>query len=51
MKDIERPERTILKNAFIDPEPDWRDEWWGMPAFEMRDCRPNYKIVVNFMSA
>lgn len=32
-------------------EPDWRNEWWGMPAFSMGDARPEYKIVINFMAA
>ena len=31
-------------------EPDWKNEWWGMPSFEMGDCRPQHKITINFQT-
>lgn len=31
-------------------EPDWKDEWWSMPEFDQRDCRPQRSINVNFMN-
>lgn len=37
--------------TFFEVEPDWRSYWWGMPSFEMKDARPQYKITVNFMTA
>jgi hypothetical protein len=37
--------------ALFHIEPDWKDVWWGMPTFDMRDARPQYKISVNFMTA
>lgn len=30
-------------------EPDWREAWWGMPAFDMKDARPAHSITVNFI--
>lgn len=39
------------QEALFDVEPDWRSEWWGMPAFEMGDARPQHKVTVNFMTA
>jgi hypothetical protein len=31
-------------------EPDWRDDWWGMPEFSMEEMTPEYRISVNFMT-
>lgn len=47
----QRPTRPSEGGLLFDVEPDWRSEWWGMPAFEMGDARPQYKIIVNFMTA
>lgn len=30
--------------------PDWREQWWGMPSFEMGDARPQHRITINFMT-
>ena len=38
------------QDVLFDFDPDWRQHWWGMPAFEMVDARPAYKITVNFVS-
>jgi hypothetical protein len=37
--------------SLFDVEPDWRDDWWGMPAFEMKEARPTQRISVNFLTA
>jgi len=34
----------------FDLPPNWEDEWWGMPSFEMKDARPQFQIVMNFMT-
>jgi hypothetical protein len=46
-----RRTRPPESGFLFDVEPDWRSEWWGMPAFSMGDARPQYKITVNFMTA
>jgi hypothetical protein len=38
------------QDVLFDFDPEWRSHWWGMPAFEMKDARPAYKITVNFVS-
>jgi hypothetical protein len=49
---VSRPTRqTAPELTLFEMEPDWRNEWWGMPEFEVGDARPQYKITVNFMSA
>lgn len=45
-----RPIREIKKNTLFDIEPSWRDLWWGMPEFEMKDATPKYQITMNFMT-
>lgn len=49
------PARKMRKNSqtpmLFEVEPDWKEYWWGMPSFEMGDARPQYKIVMNFMTA
>jgi len=45
------PLRQSKTNGFFDIDPDWKTYWWGMPAFEQGDARPQFKIVVNFMTA
>lgn len=50
--DISRPLRADdpQQTLFV-VEPDWREQWWGMPSFDMGDARPQHKITVNFMTA
>lgn len=50
-KGIARSVRKQVQDSLFDLEPDWRDEWWGMPSFEMGDARPQYRITMNFMTA
>ena len=42
----EHPQQELFENL----EPDWRDHWWDMPAFEMSDAMPQYQITINFMT-
>jgi len=44
-----RPTRN-KKKRLIDLDPAWRDIWWGMPEFEMKDATPGYQITMNFMT-
>ena len=44
-----RPIRKKRK-GFVEPEEPWKDLWWGMPTFEMKDATPQYRIVMNFMT-
>ena len=46
-----RPTKEDPQATLFDLPPDWRDDWWGMPEFSMKDARPQYKMVVNFMTA
>lgn len=49
---IQRATRPPTPQAMLfDAEPDWREHWWGMPSFEMKDARPQYKITINFLTA
>lgn len=45
-----RPVRKEKKKLF-DLEPDWKDIWWGMPEFVIKDANPQFQIVMNFMTA
>jgi len=52
MEKLERKTREVEQDdLFGEVEPDWRSEWWGMPAFDMGDARPQHKITINFMTA
>ena len=46
-----RPTREESAPSLFDLEPDWRDEWWGMPEFDMKDASPQHRITINFMTA
>lgn len=35
----------------FDMDAGWRDQWWGMPSFEMGDARPQHRITINFETA
>ncbi len=55
MKDVDIT--RLLRQTHDDPqqtlfgiEPSWKESWWGMPAFEMKDAQPQYKITINFMA-
>ena len=50
-KTLGRPTRKSAQGTLFDIEPDWREQWWGMPSFEMCDATPQYRITVNFMTA
>ena len=45
-----RPTRERKKRGLFHVEPNWRDIWWGMPEFEMKDATPKYQITMNFMT-
>lgn len=45
-----RPTREIKCVNLFDVEPDWKNIWWGMPEFEMKDATPKYQITMNFMT-
>jgi hypothetical protein len=48
---LARPTRdNKMQLALFDINKDWENEWWGMPEFIMGDARPQYRIVVNFMT-
>jgi len=48
---LKRRTWEVEQNTFFEFNPDWRSTWWGMPSFEMRNASPQYRIVVNFMTA
>ena len=50
-KTLNRPIRTNDEPMLFSVEPDWRDEWWGMPEFSMSDASPQYSITINFMDS
>lgn len=46
-----RPTREVRKGMLLpDMEPNWKEIWWGMPEFEMKDATPKYQITINFMT-
>jgi len=45
-----KPIQSEAPKLFDLPE-DWRSYWWGMPAFEMKNAMPQFKIIINFMTA
>jgi len=45
-----RPTREKKKRGLFHVDPNWRDIWWGMPEFEMKDATPKYQIIMNFMT-
>jgi hypothetical protein len=47
---LKRPTRESNELTLFDMEPDWRDDWWGMPEFSMADATPQKRITVNFMT-
>ena len=49
-KEIARDTREEIQPMLFDLEPDWRDHWWGMPDFEMKDAMPERSITINFMT-
>lgn len=50
---IKRPTRTEggIQETLFDMPDSWREHWWGMPSFDMKDARPQYTISMNFMTA
>ena len=50
-KKLERQTRQGGDAFLFDIEPDWRAEWWDMPAFTMGDATPSRRITINFMTA
>jgi hypothetical protein len=47
---IRRQTRQDAQISLFDIEPDWRESWWGMPEFTMRDASPQHRITINFMT-
>lgn len=47
---IARPTRESAQGSLFDLEPDWREHWWGMPEFSMKDATPQHRITINFMT-
>lgn len=45
----ERPTQRKV-GLFKDDAPASKEYWWGMPECESADCRPVYRITVNFMT-
>lgn len=47
-----RSERKQKRALFDIPEYSeyWRDYWWDMPSFEMKDVSPSYTLSVHFMT-
>ena len=45
-----RPTREDAQGTLFEVEPAWREHWFGMPEFEMKDATPQYRFVVNFMT-
>lgn len=50
IKELARPVRENNDGLLFDLEPDWRDDWWGMPEFENGDIRPQHTLSVNFLT-
>ena len=48
--EISRPTKESDQINLFDMEPDWRDYWWGMPNFEVKDARPGHQITMNFIN-
>lgn len=49
--EIQRPTRDDDDQlSLFDDEPAWRDEWWGMPKFEMGDATPKHRVTLNFLT-
>ena len=49
-KTILRKTQESPQDTLFDMEPDWREHWWNMPSFDMKDATPRYKICINFMT-
>lgn len=47
---IQRKTRDSNQGSLFDLDPDWREHWWGMPEFTMKDASPQHKITINFMT-
>lgn len=42
--------RPDEQQILFDDGADWHDHWWGMPSFDMKDCRPMRRVSINFMT-
>jgi hypothetical protein len=47
---LARPVRQSAPDALFEIPPDWREHWWQMPSFRMRDATALHQVVVNFMT-
>lgn len=45
-----RKTREKNDSLLFDLEPDWKESWWGMPEFSMKDATPQHRITINFMT-
>ncbi len=43
--------KSTQQDALFDIGNAWREHWWGMPVFEMKDAQPMQSITVHFMCA
>lgn len=48
-QEIARETKDERQQLLFDLEPDWRDHWWGMPSYEMKDAMPERSVTINFM--
>lgn len=48
---LDRPVRQEDIPTLFEPELDWRNYWWDMPAFHQRDATPFRRLSVQFMTA
>lgn len=50
MDSIKRKAKPQAQQTLFDVQPNWKDHWWGMPAFEQVDARPTKTISVHFLT-
>jgi hypothetical protein len=50
MSEIQRKPKDIAQSTLFDVEPNWKDFWWGMPAFDQQDARATKSIMVHFLT-
>src|ERR1017187_3506284 len=50
MDALKRPTRQDPQGGLFEVEPDWRQEWWGMPEFDAGDASPQRSLTIHFMT-
>lgn len=48
--ELRRKTRDDIQSSLFDDEPPYSDYWWGMPSFEQKDARPEYRVTVNLLT-